>query len=378
MTGAEVVVIGAGIVGASAARELAVRGVDVWLVERGEVASGTTGRGEGNVILADKEPGAELDLGILGQAMYDELDMRLGDGAGIRRKGCLVMYETEEARRAGARHVERMLARGVDARMVDAHQLREMEPQIAPDLAGAASFPRDLQVDAAAVARLLTEEARAAGARVTTARTVVRIVSDDHRIAGVETDAGHIAAGAVVLAAGAWSAALAESAGLRLPVVPRKGQLALTEPAPEVVRHKLLDGSYGASVTGDSATLAVSTVLEMASDGHLLVGSSRELRGFDTRPDAAVTTAIVDRARRFLPMLDSLRIERTWAGLRPYLPDHLPAIGRSARVPGLWVATGHEGAGIGLGPISGRLIAEAYCGEPAQIGLGPFDPDRFS
>jgi glycine/D-amino acid oxidase-like deaminating enzyme len=78
-----------------------------------------------------------------------------------------------------------------------------------------------------------------------------------------------------------------------------------------------------------------------------------------------------------MPSLRELPVADAWAGLRPWLPDHLPAIGASARTPGLWVATGHEGAGVALGPVTGRLVAQALCGEEPLVDLAPFDPDRF-
>jgi glycine/D-amino acid oxidase-like deaminating enzyme len=123
--------------------------------------------------------------------------------------------------------------------------------------------------------------------------------------------------------------------------------------------------------------LELSTVVETTWDGDVLVGSSRERRGFDTRVDPAVTAAMVERAARLFPRLPGLRVAAAWAGLRPWLPDHLPAIGPSRAVPGLWLATGHEGAGVALGPVTGRLVAQLYCGEPPVVDPAPFDPDRF-
>ena len=376
-SGAEVIVIGAGIVGASVARELAVRGVSVRLVDRIGVARGTTGLGEGNVVLADKVPGPELDLAIFGQALYDELDDRLGETIRVRRKGSLVLHETTDDLAAARRTAAAMRAAGVEARTVAGDELARLEPHLASDLAGATLFPRDVQVDAVAVARALAAEAEKAGARITVPRTVRSIVVRGGRASGVETDRGEIGGDAVVLAAGAWSAELAETAGIRLPVAPRKGQLVLTEPQPRLVGRKLLDGSYAAGVASAGAALIVSTVIETATDGGVLVGSSRELRGFDTDPDARVTAAILQRAVRFVPALAALGVEREWAGLRPYLPDHLPAIGASSGVPGLWIATGHEGAGVGLGPATGRVLAQALCGETTAVDLAAFAPDRF-
>ena len=118
--------------------------------------------------------------------------------------------------------------------------------------------------------------------------------------------------------------------------------------------------------------------METTWDGDVLVGSSRERRGFDTSVDPAVTAAMVARAARLFPRLAELQPADAWAGLRPWLPDHLPAIGASRAVPGLWVATGHEGAGVALGPVTGRLVAQLYAGEPPVVDPGPYDPDRFA
>jgi len=94
--------------------------------------------------------------------------------------------------------------------------------------------------------------------------------------------------------------------------------------------------------------------------------------------DPAVSSAMVERAATLFPFLAGLPRTRAWAGLRPWLPDHLPAIGPSGRVPGLWVATGHEGAGVALGPVTGLLVAQDLCGEPPALALAPLHPDRFA
>lgn len=186
-----------------------------------------------------------------------------------------------------------------------------------------------------------------------------------------------IGAERVVLAAGAWSAPLARGAGLRLPLEPRKGQLVRLERRPGFLRHKVIDGAYMTAVTAPDPALRTATVMETTLDGHVLVGSSRERRGFDVSVDAAVSETLLEHAARLAPGLRALKPVDAWAGLRPWLPDGLPAIGPSAAADGLWVATGHEGAGVSLGPLTGRLIAGGICGEPASLDLGPFDPDRF-
>jgi glycine/D-amino acid oxidase-like deaminating enzyme len=360
----EVVVVGAGIVGAATARELAVRGVDVLLLDAGEVSSGTTGLGEGNVLCSDKHPGPELELSMRGLEVYDEF----GDEARIRRKGALIVHPEEATWAGEAARIERLRGAGVRAELIGPEEVRELEPELQGHVFGASFFPDDLQCDPEAIARALASE-------VGDVRTGTRVVSVSGR--GVVLDTGEaIAAGAVVLAAGAWSAALAATAGLRLPVEPRTGQLVRLGALP--VRHKVVDGSYLASVASSDPGLQVTTVVETTWDGDVLVGSTRERRGFDTTVDETVTDAMVARAARLFPALTGLARVDAWSGLRPWLPDHLPAIGPSRAVEGLWAATGHEGAGVALGPVTGRLIAQAYCGEPALVELGPFDPDRFS
>jgi D-hydroxyproline dehydrogenase subunit beta len=375
----DVAVVGAGIVGAAVARELAVRGVGVTLLDRAGISAGTTGRGEGNVLCSDKDVGPELELARHGLDVYAELEERLGAEARIMRKGALIVHPDAATWAAEPARLERLRAAGVHGELLDVADVRALEPNLDGELHGASRFPEDLQCDPARIARALVGEASAAGAQVRTATTVQRIVVERGRVSGLATTQGTIAAGAVVLAAGTWSAPLAAGAGLELPVQPRKGQLVrLRAPGRDWVRHKVVDGSYLGSVLSAEAALQVSTVVETTWDGEVLVGSSRERRGFDTGVDPRVSDAMVERAARLFSGLSGFTRTAEWAGLRPWLPDHLPAIGASATVDGLWVATGHEGAGVALGPVTGRVIAQAFCGEPVLLDLTPFAPDRFA
>jgi glycine/D-amino acid oxidase-like deaminating enzyme len=373
-----VAIVGAGIVGCATAFELARRGVGVCLLDRGELSSGTTGLGEGNVLCGDKGPGPELKLARLGLALYDELDELLGDEAGIARKGALVVHADERGWAAEPARLDRLRAAGVECRLLDPEAVRAAEPELRGRLLGASHFPRDLQCAPRAIARALAREAGRLGAAVLTGRRVQRVAVRAGRVEGVATAAGPLAAERVVLAAGAWSAPLARSAGLALPVEPRKGQLVRLERRPGFLRHKVIDGRYMSAVADPGPGLAVSTVIETTLDGHVLVGSSRERRGFDVSVDRAVSERLLERAAELVPAVESLALDSAWAGLRPWLPGGLPAIGPSAAADGLWVATGHEGAGVAHGPITGRLVAQAICGERPALDLAPFDPDRFS
>ena len=131
-------------------------------------------------------------------------------------------------------------------------------------------------------------------------------------------------------------------------------------------------------MVGSRVSDQVTTVIETTWDGDVLVGSSRERRGFDLSVDDEVSEAMLERAARLFTGLRDLAVGGAWAGLRPWLPDHLPAIGPSSAVEGLWVATGHEGAGVALGPVTGRLVAQLYTGEAPVADPAPFAPDRFA
>jgi D-hydroxyproline dehydrogenase subunit beta len=400
------VVVGAGIVGCSAAYELARRGASVCLVDRGAVSGGTTGLGEGNVLCCDKRPGVELSLAVPGLALFDEIEGLLGEEAGVRRKGALVVHSLESSWAAEAARVAELQAAGVSCSLLSAEEVRSVEPSLRGPLLGASWFPDDLQCAPRAIARGLAREAERLGATVIAGREVTRIVLNGSkegepeppggegvphvrrpmgdfregppRVEGVVTADGPLFAAVVVLACGAWSAALARTARLHLPVEPRKGQLVRLEHRPDFLRHKVIDGGYMAAVESDDAGLQVSTVMETTLDGHVLVGSSRERRGFDTDVDPSVTDTLIAQAARLAPEIARLERNATWAGLRPWLPGGLPAIGPTSTADGLFIATGHEGAGVAHGPITGRLIAQQICGEQPELDLKPFDPDRFS
>ncbi|HWI73916.1 MAG TPA: FAD-binding oxidoreductase [Baekduia sp.] len=378
----DVVVVGAGIVGTATAWELARCGVAVTLLDRGAISGGTTGLGEGNVLCSDKDTGPELDLTVLGRALYDELEALLGPVAKIRRKGALIVHPDERTWSAEPARAERLRAAGVEATLLDAPAVRDAEPQLTGPLLGALHVPGDLQCDPRAIARGLAEEAARLGATVRTGAAVERVLIESGRAVGVVLAGGErVATGAVVLAAGPWTRPLAEDAGVALPLEPRKGQLTrLRPPAPDErwLRHKIVDGSYLLSVTSTGAAREVSTVIETTHNGHVIIGSTRERCGFDPTVDDALAEAVRARAARLVPAVADLPRDTTWVGFRPWLPDHLPAIGPSAVVPGLWLATGHEGAGVALGPITGRAIAAALTGAPPPMDLAPFAPDRFA
>jgi D-hydroxyproline dehydrogenase subunit beta len=196
------------------------------------------------------------------------------------------------------------------------------------------------------------------------------------RVVGVETSDGEIACGAVLNACGPWAGAFSTAAGAPIQVLPRRGMILVTAPLPECVRHKVYDADYVGAVGSGDADLQTSTVVESTRAGTVLIGSSRERIGFDDAVRVKVVRELARKAVGLFPFLGDVPVMRTYGGFRPYAPDHLPIIGPDPRVAGLWHATGHEGAGIGLAASTGRLITELFLGLTPHLSPDPFRVDR--
>lgn len=371
----DVVVVGAGMTGAACALYAARAGLAVTVVDRGPVAGGTTGAGEGNLLVSDKEPGPELELALLSNRLWAQVAQESGRAVEYEAKGGLVVAESPETLDGLRKFADTQRSAGVTADPVPADRLHVLEPRLAPGLAGGVHYPQDAQVmPALAAAHLL----RASGARLLTGREVTRVLrTPEGAVRGVRTDRGDLHAPAVVNAAGTWGGELAARAGVSLPVLPRRGFVLVTEPLPPRIRHKVYAADYVADVASDSAALQTSPVVEGTAAGPVLIGASRERVGFDRSLSLPAVRALAAGATRLFPFLSGVRALRTYAGFRPYLPDHLPAIGPDPRAPGLFHACGHEGAGIGLATGTGLLIAQALTGRPPELDLTPFRPDRF-
>jgi glycine/D-amino acid oxidase-like deaminating enzyme len=379
----DVIVIGAGIVGAACAYHATRAGLSVRVIDRGPLAGGTTGAGEGNLLVSDKEPGPELDLALLSNAEWRSMaDVPvLGTTFGVRAeldpKGGLVVASSEATLRSLEALARRQVAAGVESAPVSAAGLRDHEPNLAADLAGGVLYPQDLQVQPMLATALLLRLARDSGAEVSLGEAVTGFARDGDRVTGVRTARRELAANAVVNCAGTWAGEVAALAGVRVPVAPRRGFVLVTEPLPRVVRHKVYFADYVADVASDSAALQASPVVEGTPSGTVLIGATRERVGFDRAWSPDAIQRLAAGAVRLFPFLADVLALRAYRGFRPYCPDHLPVIGPDPRAPGLWHACGHEGAGIGLSAATGRLVAQSLRGEPTDLPLHPFRPERF-
>lgn len=380
-----VVIVGAGVVGAACARSLTTDGHEVTVLDRGGSASGTSASGEGNLLVSDKGPGAELSLAQLSARLWadvtDALCAELGRDPAIEydAKGGLVAALTDDGARALADFATGQAAAGVDARQIGPAEARAHEPWLTEEVTGAVHYPQDAQVQPVAATQAFLASARRRGARILQGHEVLGpVLGTDGSLQGVRTSGGAIGADRVLLAAGPWSSTVAERLGARLPVLPRRGMVLVTSRIPHQVFHKVYDGDYVGAVVSDDAELQVSSVIESTAAGTVLIGSSRQRVGFDETLQVEVLRRIAARAIRLFPFLADVPVMRAYGGFRPYMPDHLPVIGPDPRLPGLWHAAGHEGAGVGLSLGTADLVADQLAGRTCAIDPTPFALDRPS
>ncbi|WP_274917730.1 NAD(P)/FAD-dependent oxidoreductase [Streptomyces sp. WZ-12] len=385
--GARAVVLGAGIIGAACARELALAGLDVLVVDRGGAAAATTAHGEGNVLVSDKGPGPELELAQFSRRLWPEVltelvNRRLHTARSVEwdPKGGIVIATTAVGARELTRFAAAQRAAGVRVEPLDARALAEAEPFATREHTAALHYPDDAQVQPAAAAAALLADALDAGARLRTGCEVLGAVTRGDAstgvLTGVRTSTGPIEADLFVNAAGPWSGELSARLGAPVDVRPRRGDVLVTTPLPPLVFHKVYDADYVGAVGSSAEAMQTSAVVEATRAGSVLLGSSRRRVGFDDRLRPEVLSAIAAKALRLFPCLAGVPVMRAYGGFRPYVPDHLPIIGADPRLAGLWHAGGHEGAGIGLSVGTARLLRNLMLGQSTEIDAAPFRVDR--
>lgn len=375
--GADLIVIGAGAVGAACAFFAARAGLKVIVLERGAIASGTSSACEGNILVSDKEPGPELDLSLYSLDVWHNELKEFGHLWEFEPKGGLVVSATDK----GAVNLKGLSVRqrnqGVEVTNVDAADLNSYEPHVSRGLTSGAFYPQDCQVQPMLLTGELLRLARGFGATIQTGTPVTGFVRKGESVHGVTTANGAYYADNILNAAGTWAGAVAELAGANVPVLPRRGFVLVTEPLPVTIRHKVYAAEYVDNVLSSDAGLQTSPVVEGTPGGSILIGSSRERVGFNREVSLPALKDLATKAVALFPVLANVKAIRHYHGFRPYCPDHLPVIGPDPRVPGLWHAAGHEGAGIGLSAGTGQLIAQVLTGAAAGISLLPFAPERF-
>jgi glycine/D-amino acid oxidase-like deaminating enzyme len=385
---AEIVVIGGGVIGTATAYFLARKGFDIVLVEKKGIAAGTSGRCDGNVLVCDKMPGYDSRITQLSQDLFPKIADELDYDIGWIRRGSLLLIESEAEMAVARPFSDKLAAEGFPVRILDQREIHADEPLVAPDVIGAMETACDGTLNPMALAQGLAHGVMQRGGRLRPYTVVTDILLDGNgQVEGVLTDRGKILTPRVVNAAGIWAPAIGGMVGINLPIQPRQGQLLVSERTFRVGRRKMMEfgylmtkfggADYARDTTPEMEKHGVAFVFEPTEAGNFLIGSSRRFVGMDTTSDIEVQRAMAQRAIRFIPAIRDIRMIRSYTGLRPWTPDHYPIVSETG-VPGFYVAAGHEGDGIGLSLITGKLMSQIIRGEPTDIDVGPLSINRFS
>lgn len=375
-----IIVIGGGVIGTSIAWHLSRQNARVTLVEQGDLASGSSGACDGLVFMQSKKPGIHLELAMASLDRFKTLQKALPLDVEFRQCGGLVVIESEAEFRAMEKFAKAQQENGLDVRLLDRDQALEKEPGLSRTILGATYSPLDGQVNPIRLTLSFALAARQNRARLLTHTRVQALLTSGNRVTGVATSKGKIQGDIVVNAAGSMGGIIGDMADRPFPIRPRQGQIIVTRAARPLMSHSLISAKYIAAKFDPALarTAGEGISMEQAENGNLLLGSTREFRGFDKTTTIKALKKILAHTSALLPAVKDLEIIRSFAGLRPWTPDGMPLLGEVADLEGLIMAAGHEGDGIALSPITGEIMAHHILGQTPRFPLDAFSPNRFN
>ncbi|HUE46460.1 MAG TPA: FAD-binding oxidoreductase [Aestuariivirgaceae bacterium] len=413
---AVVVVIGGGIIGACTALELAERGIDVVVCEKGEVGAEQSSRNWGWCRQMGRDP-REIPLAIEALRLWRGMNERVSAETGFRQCGIAYLSQTDEEVASRERWLEHARPYQVDSRLLSGAKAGDLVPGASIAWRGALYTPSDGRAEPQKAAPAIANAARAHGARIFPRCAVRGIETTAGKVSGVVTEKGTIACDSVVLAGGAWSRRFCGNLGVYLPQLSVVNSVQRTAPlagGPEVAAagdkfafRKRLDGGYSishrhlsvADIVPDTFALFFTFLPALRVDrqglrlrlGRRFIDEARlarrwaldqispfeQMRVLDPEPVAAILEEALDSLRRTYPVFAAAEVAERWAGCIDVTPDAVPVISHVDSLPGLTLATGFSGHGFGIGPGAGRLVADLVTGAAPVVDPSPFRYSRF-
>jgi glycine/D-amino acid oxidase-like deaminating enzyme len=360
---ADVIIVGAGIIGAACAHAFAERGLDVLLLD--DQRGGATAAGMGHLVVMDDNP-AELALSHYSLSLWRQWAPLLDEGCAYRNCGTLWLAANDDELAVAEQKRALLDAEGLGCRMLTASAVHEAEPMLRPGLVGGLHVSGDGIVYAPNVARWLLAQ-QPQHIRQQQAQ-VVEVSGNRVRLGSGEW----LSAEVVVLATGSARELCPE-----LPIRPKKGHLLITDRYPTRLQHQLVELGYVSSAHSNSGT-SVAFNAQPRPTGQILIGSSRQFDSLAPEVEHDVLARMLQRAIDYLPSLAQMNAIRSWTGFRAATPDSLPLLGPHPTQPGLWLALGHEGLGVTTAPATAQLVVNQVCNQPCAIDVTPYLPQRFA
>jgi glycine/D-amino acid oxidase-like deaminating enzyme len=383
----DIAVIGAGAIGAATSYYLAKRGYRVLLIDAGDLASLTSSRCDGNVLAGDKRSVYEASMTMRSQNLFDELTEELGYDFEWERRGSMLVMESEAEMEMARRLCDEVQQIGMPSHIMDQKELRTHEPYIAEDILGGIWFDRDGCLYPMGLCYALAEGIKRLNGELLLHCPVTGIEKSGEGFL-LHTAQCDVYAAKIVNCAGIKAPHIGAMVGLSIPIRPRQGHLIVSEQSFKISRQKVMEfgymmakfpgqQDYKRSVTPLMEKYGVAFVFEPTGSDNFLLGSSRYFtEEDDLLVEIDILRAIAQRGIRFYPVLQDIKVVRTYAGIRGYTPDHKPIVSETP-IPGFYCACGHEGDGIGLSAITGVLMSQLIAGEKPEFDLTPLRLDRF-
>jgi len=383
--GYDAIVIGAGIIGLSCAYYLTKAGKCVLVLERGQVGSGTSGACDEMILLQSKAPGLSLEMAFVSLDIYRSMQAELGEDLEFETRGGMIIIEKAEHLPIMKDFVAKQRSFGLNVEILSKKEAKIKQPFVSDSVVASTYSPDDSQVNPLRVMFALLRAGTRAGMalkRGSEVTSVARTVWDSWEVTTAE---GHVYSSDVVVnAAGVWAPRVASLVDLPLPIEPKRGQIVVTEPIHPFAETNVWDSEYIVSklipdLPRDERAerLGLGFALSRTCNGNYLIGSTREYVGFDKGTTHEAIEAISAKAVSLFPALANVRIIRSFSGLRPACRDGKCVLGEAPQNPGFFVAAGHEGDGIALAPVTGKLLADLVCGRKAELDIAELSPARF-
>ena len=364
----DVVIVGAGIVGAACAYECVQREMRVAVVDRDVVGGGATGAAMGHIVVMD-DSDAQFALTRYSQSLWHELRPELPQEVEYEQCGTIWVAADDTEMSEVLRKQTYYGRNSVAVEVLSSSELERLEPNLRKGMAGGLLVPQDAVVYPPSATRFLIDRALQKGAVLYSGATVSRIGDGKVQL----SDTTSLSAGIIVNAAGAWSPALTPG----IDVKKRKGHLVITDRYPGFIRHQLIELGYLKSAHAVSAD-SVAFNVQPRKNGQMLIGSSRQFGAEHKEVDQEIMRRMLQRAQEYLPALAQTSAIRAWTGFRAATPDKLPLIGPSPADPSVYLATGHEGLGIATSLATARLLADQLTGKSSAIAIEPYLPSRIA
>ncbi|WP_438823903.1 NAD(P)/FAD-dependent oxidoreductase [Bacillus sp. JJ1566] len=379
----EVAIIGGGIVGCAIAYYLSKAGIDCMLIEKGDLVSGTSSRCDGNVTIVDKDPGFDSQMSLVSQELIVDLYRELDLPFEYRALGSILVCDNDEEMEAATKWVDTQSKAGLKFNVLDPTDIRQESPFFADDIPGGLVCETDSLINPFLFCYSLIDKAKQYGLKLRTHSEVTAITKKEDF--SIETTSGTYVAKKVVNAAGVWAPFIGRMLDIDIPIVPRKGHILVGARQQPIMMRNVMEFGYLMNKFGRERKVdpqtkehGVALVLEPTESQNFLLGSSRQFVGYDGRVDINVVETMAKRALRFFPKINDFKMIRTYTGFRPWTEDHLPIISAVDRVPGFYIAAGHEGDGISLATVTGKLVEELIREkEETIIPVDPLRYDRF-